>query len=115
MNHAKKLNTVFYPFVGMNHITKDLAHLIEYKMEGKESINLYLCAQLNSFPHVGTLINFMSAFAIGEHLQSYYHKPVHIVVDLLTNNPGESLVVDGIHYFRSLNDTVIDGVKATEK
>lgn len=36
MNFAKKLDTVFYPFVGMNHITKDLAHLIEYKMEGKK-------------------------------------------------------------------------------
>lgn len=70
---------------------------------------------MNSFPHVGTLINFMSAFAMGEHFQSYYNKPVQIVVDLLTNNPGESLVVDGINYFRSLDDTIIDGMRATEK
>jgi len=57
----------------------------------------------------------MSAFAIGEHLQKAYNKSVKVIVDLLTNNPGETLVVDGIKYFRSLNDTIIDGKKATEK
>lgn len=115
MSDRNKLDTVFYPYVGMNHITRELAHLFEYKMDGKESIKLYLCAQLNSYPHVGTLINFMCAFAIGDYLHKYFDKPVSITVDLLTNNPGETLLVDGIKYFRSLNDTIIDGVKATER
>ena len=57
----------------MNYIIDDLAQIIENKMNGKKEIVLWLSAQVNCYPHIGTLTNFISAFALAKHLKKYYN------------------------------------------
>lgn len=87
------MKKVYYPLAGMNYIINDLSQIIENKMEGKREIVLWLSAQVNCYPHIGTLTNFTSAFALAKHFQNYFNLPVKIVVELLesvTIPKGES-------------------------
>ncbi len=83
------MKNVYYPLAGMNYVIDDLAEIIKNKMDAKEEINLWLSAQVNCYPHVGTLTNFISAFALAKHLKEYYNKPVKIIVELLESVTGE--------------------------
>ena len=58
---------VYFPLAGMNYVIDDLAQIVENKMDRKEEIHLWLSAQVNCYPHVGTLTNFISAFALAKH------------------------------------------------
>lgn len=58
------MKNVYYPLAGMNYIIDDLAQIIENKMNGKKEIVLWLSAQVNCYPHIETLTNFISAFAL---------------------------------------------------
>lgn len=70
------MKNVYYPLAGMNYVIDDIAQIVENKMEDKGEIHLWLSAQVNCFPHIGTLTNFISAFALAKHLKAYYNKPV---------------------------------------
>lgn len=74
------MKNVYYLLAGMNYVIDDLAEIIKNKMDAKEEINLWLLAQVNCYPHVGTLTNFISAFALAKHLKEYYNKSVKIIV-----------------------------------
>lgn len=50
---------VYYPLAGMNYVIDDLAQIIENKMDGKDEIHLWLSAQVNCYPHIGTMTNFI--------------------------------------------------------
>lgn len=110
-----KEKNIYYPLAGMNYIIDDLAQIIENKMEGKKEINLWLSAQLNSYPHVGTLTNFISAFALAKHLKSYYNKPVKIIVELLESVSGEEINIYGNRYYKNLDSVIIDGRKTIKE
>ena len=56
------MKNVYYPLAGMNYVIDDLAEIIKNKMESKEEINLWLSAQVNCYPHVGKLTNFIYSF-----------------------------------------------------
>ncbi len=71
-------------------------------MDGKKEIVLWLSAQVNSYPHVGTLTNFISAFALAKHFKKYYNVPVKIKVELLESVTGEEFVIDGIKYYKNI-------------
>lgn len=77
------MKNVYYPLAGMNYIIDDLAQIIENKMNGKKEIVLWLSAQVNCYQHIGTLTNFISAFALAKHLKKYYNVPIKIKVELL--------------------------------
>ena len=97
------MKNVYYPLAGMNYIIDDLAEIIKNKMDGKKEIVLWLSAQVNSYPHVGTLTNFISAFALAKHFKKYYNVPVKIKVELLESVTGEEFMIDGIKYYKNLN------------
>ena len=92
----------------MNYIVDDLAKIIENKAEGKETINLWLSAQVNSFPHIGTLTNFISAFALAKHYEEYFGKPVKIIVELLESVTGKEEIINNIRYYTNLEKTILD-------
>lgn len=52
------MKNVYYPLAGMNYIIDDMAQIIENKMEDEKEIVLWLSAQVNSYPHIGTLTNY---------------------------------------------------------
>ena len=68
------MKNVYYPLAGMNYVIDDIAQIVENKMEDKGEVHLWLSAQVNCFPHIGTLTNFISAFALAKHLKAYYNK-----------------------------------------
>lgn len=84
------MKNVYYPLAGMNYIIDNLSQILKNKKpEEREAIIIYLSAQVNSYPHVGTLINFTSAFAIAKQLKETYKVPVRIRVELLESVTGE--------------------------
>jgi hypothetical protein len=109
MSSLQTLENVFYPPVGIAHITEEIAHLIEHRMAGKRAILLRSSAQPNSHPHLGTVMTLMTAFALGKHFSDYFSVPVSLVYDILDNSPGEQFTANGNLYQRSLSDTLIDG------
>ena len=59
-------------------------------------------SQPNSPPHMGTLVTFALAFAIGERIDTNKKSVYFEIVDTA---PAEILVIDGVRYQRSLRDT----------
>lgn len=105
------MKNVYYPLAGMNYIISDLAQIFENKMENKKEIVLWLSAQVNSYPHVGTLTNFISSFALAKHLKNYYQLPVKIKVELLESVTGEEQIINGIKYYKNLEKTKMENNK----
>lgn len=111
----KRFDNVFYPIGGIANICDDISDLFKDRVKGKSKIHLVVSAQLNSYPHIGTVINFMCAFALGVHLRERLHIDVDITFDALDNVTGENIVVGGDVYYISLKDKIIDGQSLAEK
>jgi len=105
------MKNVYYPLAGMNYIIDDLARIIENKVENKKEINLWLSAQVNCYPHIGTLTNFIASFALAKHFKEYFGIPVKIKVELLESVTGEEQVIDGVKYYKNLDNVVLDDGK----
>ena len=59
------MKNVYYPLAGMNYIINSIPQILKNKhQENKKEIILYLSAQVNSYPHIGTLVNFISVFVV---------------------------------------------------
>ena len=101
------MKNVYYPLAGMNYIIDNLSQILKNKNpEKKDAIIIYLSAQVNSYPHVGTMINFTAAFALAKQLKETYQVPVRIRVELLESVTGEEKVIDGIKYYKNLVNEV---------
>lgn len=110
------MKKVYYPLAGMNYIIDDLAQIIENKVGDKKEIVLWLSAQVNCYPHIGTLTNFTSAFALGKHFREYFGLPVKIVVELLESVTGEEQCIEGHRYYKNLENVMTeDGLTIREK
>lgn len=110
------MKNIYYPLAGMNYIINDMAEIIKNKIENKKEIHLWLSAQVNSYPHIGTLTNFISAFALAKHFKKYYNKPVKIFVELLESVTGEEKIINGNRYYKNLDKvTMEDGKTIKEK
>ena len=102
------MKRVYYPLAGMNYIIDDLAQIIENKIEGKKEIVLWLSAQVNSYPHIGTMTNFISAFALAKHFNKYFGLPIKIIVELLESVSGEEIIINGHKYYKNLERVLIE-------
>lgn len=97
------MKNVYYPLAGMNYIIDSLSQILKNKNpEEKDEIIIYLSAQVNSYPHVGTLVNFISAFALAKQIKVAYQVPVRIRVELLESVTGKETVIDGVKYYKNL-------------
>ena len=105
------MKNVYYPLAGMNYVIDDLAQIIENKMGNKKEIVLWLSAQVNCFPHIGTLTNFISAFALAKHFKEYYNVPVKIKVELLESVTGEEKIINGHKYYKNLDNVLTEDGK----
>ena len=84
-------------------------------MDGKKEIVLWLSAQVNCYPHIGTLTNFMSAFALAKHLKQYYNKSVKIIVELLESVTGKEVTIDGNKYYKNLDSVKTESGKTIKE
>jgi len=115
MKELVSLNNVFYPPVGIAHISSDISDLVKSRIKGKTNIVINCSSQPNSHPHLGSVTTFMTAFAIGKHLGEKLHLPVSLVFDELENAPGEKCIVNEIEYQLSLADVFQDGISLADK
>ena len=89
------MKNVYYPLAGMNYIIDNIPQILKNKHpEEKKEIILYLSAQVNSYPHIGTLVNFISAFALAKQIKEAYNVPVKIRVELLESVTGEEKIIN---------------------
>lgn len=115
MNGIKRFDNVFYPIGGMANICDNISDLFRARVETKDRIHLVVSAQLNSYPHIGTVINFMCAFALGMHLEEKLNKPVDLTFDALDNVTGENISVNHDTYYISLKDKIVNGISVADK
>lgn len=94
-------DNVFYPVGGMANICENLSDLFRARINGKEKIVLTVSFQLNSYPHIGTVINFMCAFALGIHLKKELNINVELVFDMLDNVVADTINVNYNTYYIS--------------
>ena len=111
------MKNVYYPLAGMNYIIDSLPQILKNKKpEEKKEIILYLSAQVNSYPHIGTLVNFISAFALAKQIKIAYNVPVRIRVELLESVTGKEEKINGVRYYKNLINAVDgDGTNICEK
>lgn len=99
------MKSTYFPLLGMNYILNDTTQIIDLKMEGVEKINVLLCAQPNSYPHFGTLINFIFGFSYAVNLREKYGVDVEVTLDLLEHAKGEKVIHNESIYFKPLTHT----------
>ncbi len=104
-NSEKKPNPILYPPTVIGHVTKDVSDLFAWKIKDKNKIDLYYGVQLNAWPHMGTTLSLMFAFAVGKYLKSKFSLPTNLTFGALENGPGEKKEVNGIVYQKMLCDT----------
>jgi hypothetical protein len=109
MDSIVSYSNVFYPPMGIVHITHQLSDLFEDKIKGKEKIVIRTSSQPNSNPHLGTITTIMTCFAIAEYLQKQFNLETEIVFDVLENSPAETCEYDGVKYQISLKDKIVSG------
>ena len=105
---------VVYPPVVIAHITSNITDLFVNKMQRKEEIQLHYSAQMNSHPHMGTVMSLMTAFSLGQRLEERFKVPISLRFEVLENVPGEQKKVDGITYAKMRCDTMVNGVPETD-
>ncbi len=96
------------------HITKDITDLFVPRMEDKTEIQMHYSAQMNSHPHLGTVLSLMTTFALGESLSDRFDVPVKLKFEVLENAPKEKIEAKGLTYTKMLSDTLVDGVPLSE-
>ena len=99
------MDATYFPLLGMNYILNDTTQIVDLKMDGVNKVNILLCAQPNSYPHFGTLINFIFGFAYADILRKKYRVEVEVTLDLLEHAKGEKVVHEESVYFKPLNHT----------
>lgn len=99
---------VFYPPMGIVHITHDLCDIFSQSILGKEKIIIRSSSQPNSNPHLGTITTIMTCYSVAEYLRDKFNINVEIIFDVLENSPAEKVDINNIEYQVSLRDKIID-------
>jgi len=109
------LQNVFYPPIGIAHISSDISDLVLPRLDGKERIIINCSSQPNSHPHLGSVTTFMTAFAIGRHLKEKLRLDVSLVFDQLENAPGKKEMINEVEYQLSLANVRLNGQSLADK
>ncbi len=94
------IREVFYPPVGMAHITNKLSDLILYKYRNQKKIIINTSAQPNSSPHLGTITTLMSAFALANKIRDDLKVQTEVQFDELENSPAEIVEYNGEIFYK---------------
>ena len=91
---------VFYPPVGIAHVTYNITDLILYKYIDQKKIIINTSAQPNSSPHLGTITTIMCAFALASKIKEDLKIETEVQFDELENSPAEMVEYDNIIYYK---------------
>jgi|GEM_PF-574662 len=104
----KTKKPLVYPPVVIAHITNDITDLFLSKIKSKQSIQVHYSAQMNSHPHLGSILSLMTAFAVTEKLSNRFEIPAKIKFEVLENAPKEQKIINGLIYTKMHCNTYID-------
>ena len=114
-NNASKFDRpVVYPPVVIAHITSDITDLFVSRLQDKKEIQMHYSAQMNSHPHMGTVMSLMVGFSVGQRLQERFGLPTSLKFEVLENVPGEQKKIEGITYAKMRCDTIVNGEPETD-
>ena len=99
---------VFYPPVGIAHVTNKLSDLILYKYNGQKKIIINTSAQPNSSPHLGTITTLMTAFALASKIRDDLKVEVEVQFDELENSPAETMEYNEEIYYKDQRHSFVD-------
>ena len=85
------------------------------RIKNKSEVQIHYSAQMNSYPHLGTVLSLMVAFAIGERLHRTFSIPVRLKFEVLENAPGETKTINGLTYTKMLSDTIVEDESRSDK
>ena len=91
---------VFYPPIGIAHVTNKLSDLILYKYENQKKIIINTSAQPNSSPHLGTITTLMVAFALASKIRDDLKVETEVQFDELENSPAETIEYNEEIYYK---------------
>ncbi len=106
---------ILYPPVVIAHITKDVMDLFAPRVKDKSKVQIHYSTQMNSYPHLGTVLSLMTAFAIGKRLQMTFDMPVRLKFEVLENAPGETKIANELTYTKMLSDIIIENESLSDK
>ena len=106
---------IFFPPVGIAHITSDLSDLFKYRITDKELVVINTSAQPNSVPHLGTVTTIMVAFAVAELIRRKLNLNVLVQFDQLENAPAETIEINNVLYSKSLENSYINNETKLER
>lgn len=69
---------------------------------------------MNSYPHLGSVLSLMTAFAVSERLADRFGIPPKLTFEVLENAPKEQKVVGGLVYAKMHCDTYENGTPLSE-
>ena len=99
---------VFYPPIGIAHITNDITDLVKYKLNNQSKIIINTSAQPNSSPHLGTITTIMCSFALAKHLKETLNIDTEVLFDELENSPAQTYEIGDEVYYKDLKHTLND-------
>ena len=91
---------VFYPPIGIAHVTNKLSDLILYKDKNQKKIIINTSAQPNSSPHLGTITTLMTAFALASKIRDDLKVETEVQFDELENSPAETIEYNEEIYYK---------------
>lgn len=106
---------VFYPPVGIVHVTDKISDLIKYKYNGQNKIIINTSAQPNSSPHLGTITTIMSAFALARKLKEDLQVETEVQFDELENSPAETFDYGIYTFYKDQRRSISDNGKSKEE
>jgi len=100
---------VFYPPVGIAHVTNKITDLILYKYKSQKKIIINTSAQPNSSPHLGTITTIMCSFALAKKIKEELEIETEVQFDELENSPAETIEYDKNIYYKDQCHSFING------
>ena len=101
---------VAYPLGAASYLYQNKDDFLKY-LHGqlrKKKVKISIGAQPNSSPHIGTLVVFSLAFALGKVLKEYDSElDVTVVFEMVDTAPGKTEVIDGKKYQINLKESGI--------
>lgn len=112
MKHT--LEEVFYPPIGIAHITNNITDLIKYKTKNIQKIILNTSSQPNSSPHLGTITTLMIVFSLAKKINDELSIETIVQFDELENSPNTFKSIGTDTFCKSLNDSFINGERVSD-
>lgn len=100
---------IVYPPVGIAHIVERIPDLLSDRVNSAASVRIACIMQPKSEPHFGSAVVILSAFALAQLLHGKFQKNTTVLVDILDNAPGETIIINGVEYTRCLSHQIEDG------